>query len=180
MLLLELFWSFFQVGLFSFGGGLATMPLIQDQVVNIHPWMSLSEFTDLISISQMTPGPIAVNSASFVGMRIAGIPGAIVATFACILPACIIVGILAWLYYRYRSLDVAQGILAAVRPAVVALIASAGLVILVHAVWGSGAISWANTDFIAVGLFAGSLFVLRKWRPSPVVVMLGEIGRAHV
>ena len=94
-LYLQLFWSFFQVGLFSFGGGLATMPLIQDQVVNIHHWLTLPEFTDLITISQMTPGPIAVNSASFVGMRIAGIPGSLIATFACILPACIIVGILA-------------------------------------------------------------------------------------
>jgi chromate transporter len=173
MLYLDLFWSFFQVGLFSFGGGLATMPLIQDQVVNIHPWMSLSEFTDLISISQMTPGPIAVNSASFVGMRIAGIPGALVATFACILPACIIVGILAWLYYHYRSLDVAQGILTSVRPAVVALIASAGLVILVNAVWGTGAITLENTDFIALGIFAASLVVLIKWNPSPIYVMLG-------
>ena len=87
-LYLQLFWSFFQVGLFSFGGGLATMPLIQDQVVNIHHWLTLPEFTDLITISQMTPGPIAVNSASFVGMRIAGIPGSLIATFACILPAC--------------------------------------------------------------------------------------------
>lgn len=173
MMLLELFWSFFQVGLFSFGGGLATMPLIQDQVVNIHSWLSLSEFTDLITISQMTSGPIAVNSASFVGMRIAGLPGAIIATFACILPACIIVGILAWLYYKYRTLDTAQSILSTIRPAVVALIASAGLVILVHAVWTGNEVSLGTTDWIAAGLFAGSLIVLRKWKPNPIYVMLG-------
>ena len=67
------------------------MPLIQGQVVNTHEWLTMTEFTDLITISQMTPGPIAVNSATFVGMKIAGIPGAVVATLGCILPSCIIV-----------------------------------------------------------------------------------------
>ena len=70
MILLELFLSFLQVGLFSFGGGYAALPLIQNQVVTLHPWLSLSEFTDLVTISQMTPGPIAINSATFVGQKI--------------------------------------------------------------------------------------------------------------
>ena len=173
-LYLQLFWSFFQVGLFSFGGGLATMPLIQDQVVNIHHWLTLPEFTDLITISQMTPGPIAVNSASFVGMRIAGIPGSLIATFACILPACIIVGILAYLYYRFRTLDTTRGILASVRPAVVALIASAGLAILINAFWHNGQVSPRQTDLVAVGIFCAALIVLRRWKASPIQVMLGS------
>ena len=80
MIYLQLFLSFFQIGLFSFGGGYAAMPLIQGQAVQGHGWLSMSEFTDLITISQMTPGPIAVNSATFVGIKIAGIPGALVAT----------------------------------------------------------------------------------------------------
>ena len=91
MIYLQLFLSFLQIGLFSFGGGYAAMPLIQDQVVTRYGWLSMAEFTDLITISQMTPGPIAVNSATFVGIRIAGIPGALVATFGCILPSCILV-----------------------------------------------------------------------------------------
>lgn len=95
MIYLQLFWSFLQIGLFSFGGGYAAMPLIQGQVVTSHGWLTMSEFTDLITISQMTPGPIAVNSATFVGLKIAGIPGAVVATVGCILPSCIIVTILA-------------------------------------------------------------------------------------
>ena len=78
MIYLQLFLSFFQIGLLSFGGGYAAMPLIQGQVVQGHGWLSMSEFTDLITISQMTPGPIAVNSATFVGIKIAGIPGALV------------------------------------------------------------------------------------------------------
>ena len=80
MIYLQLFLSFLQVGMFSFGGGYAALPLIQGQVVKTHSWLSMSEFTDLITISQMTPGPIAVNSATFVGEKIAGIPGALCAT----------------------------------------------------------------------------------------------------
>ena len=76
MIYLQLFISFLQIGMFSFGGGYAAMPLIQGQVVTLHHWLSMEEFTDLITISQMTPGPIAVNSATFVGIKIAGIPGA--------------------------------------------------------------------------------------------------------
>ena len=95
MIYLQLFLSFLQIGMFSFGGGYAAMPLIQGQVVTTHGWLTMSEFTDLITISQITPGPIAVNSATFVGLKIAGIPGAVVATVGCILPSCIIVTILA-------------------------------------------------------------------------------------
>ena len=86
MIHLELFWSFFQIGLFSIGGGYAAMPLIQHQVVELHPWLTLEQFSDIITISQMTPGPIAINSATFVGMRIAGISGALVATAAVCCP----------------------------------------------------------------------------------------------
>ncbi len=100
MIYVQLFLSFLQIGMFSFGGGYAAMPLIQGQVVTGHGWLTMSEFTDLITISQMTPGPIAVNSATFVGLKIAGIPGAIVATAGCILPSCIIVTILAKLYLK--------------------------------------------------------------------------------
>ena len=81
MIYLQLFWSFLQIGLFSFGGGYAAMPLIQGQVVTSHGWLTMSEFTDLITISQMTPGPIAVNSATFVGLKIAGIPGAVAVSY---------------------------------------------------------------------------------------------------
>ena len=137
MIYFQLFLSFFQIGLLSFGGGYAAMPLIQGQVVQGHGWLSMSEFTDLITISQMTPGPIAVNSATFVGIKIAGIPGALVATFGCILPSCILVTLLAKLYLKYREMAMLQGILHSLRPAVVAMIGSAGISILVTAFWSS-------------------------------------------
>ena len=151
MIYLQLFFSFLQVGMFSFGGGYAAMPLIQGQVVTAHKWLSMSEFTDLITISQMTPGPIAVNSATFVGIKIAGIPGALVATFGCILPSCIIVTVIAKLYLKYRNMAMLQGVLNSLRPAVVAMIASAGISILITAFWGNAAaIALAGTKWSLV------------------------------
>ena len=155
MIYLQLFLSFLQIGLFSFGGGYAAMPLIQGQVVTAHGWLSMSEFTDLITISQMTPGPIAVNSATFVGIKIAGIPGALIATLGCILPSCIIVTVIAKLYLKYREMDMLQGVLNSLRPAVVAMIASAGISILITAFWGSSAsIALAGTKWSLVVIFA--------------------------
>lgn len=175
MIYLKLFWSFFQIGLFSIGGGYAAMPLIQNQVVDINHWLTTKEFIDLITISQMTPGPIAINSSTFVGVRIAGVGGAIISTIGCVLPSCIIVSLLAWLYFKYKELSVIQGILGGLRPAVVSLIASAGLSILIISFWGQKGFS-LNTkdiDFIAVGLFASALFLLRKFKLDPTYVMLG-------
>ena len=85
MIYLKLFSSFLQIGMFSFGGGYAAMPLIQEQVVTQHGWLTMTEFTDLITISQMTPGPIAINAATFVGSKIAGVIGSVEATSGYIL-----------------------------------------------------------------------------------------------
>ena len=173
MIYLQLFLSFLQIVRFSFGGGYAAMPLIQGQVVTLHGWLSMSEFTDLITISQMTPGPIAVNSATFVGLKIAGIPGAVVATAGCILPSCIIVTILARLYLKYRNLDLLQGVLRSLRPAVVAMIASAGILILKNAFWRSGeSISLTGTEWSMVVIFGICVLLLRKTKLNPIWVMV--------
>ena len=170
---LQLFFSFLQVGMFSFGGGYAAMPLIQGQVVTAHKWLSMSEFTDLITISQMTPGPIAVNSATFVGIKIAGIPGALVATFGCILPSCIIVTVIAKLYLKYRNMAMLQGVLNSLRPAVVAMIASAGISILITAFWGNAAaIALAGTKWSLVVIFVVCIVLLRKIKMNPIWVMV--------
>lgn len=173
MIYLELFLSFLQIGLFSFGGGYAAMPLIQRQVVDAHGWLSMREFTDLITISQMTPGPVAINSATFVGIKIAGVPGALVATAGCILPSCIIVTVIARLYLRYRSMNMLQGVLNSLRPAVVAMIATAGISVLVSAFWGNDAvISLAGTNWSLVCIFLVSLILLQKFKWNPIVVMM--------
>mgnify|MGYP000568560337 CR=1 FL=1 len=124
MIYLQLFLSYLKIGFFGFGGGYAMLSLIQHEVVISHQWISNSELTDIIAISQMTPGPIAVNSATFVGIKIAGVPGALAATFGCILPSCILVTLLAKLYLKYREMAMLQGILRSLRPAVVAMIGS--------------------------------------------------------
>ncbi len=174
MIYLQLFFSFLQIGCFSFGGGYAAMPLIQEQVVIRHPWLTMDTFTNLITIAEMTPGPIAVNSATFVGMQIAGPAGAAVATLGCILPSCIFVTILAHIYTKYRNLSILQGTLASLRPAVVAMIAKAGISILVSAFFISGVLSLAREDIslrMAV-YFAAALVLLRKFKLNPILVMV--------
>jgi chromate transporter len=175
MIYLKLFWSFFQIGLFSFGGGYAAMPLIRNQIVNTHGWLDMNSFSDIITISQMTPGPIAVNSATFVGIQLSGVLGAVVATAGCVLPSTIIAIILVKLYYKYREMSVMKGIMNGLRPAVVAMIASAGLSILTLSIWqGEGfSFSLENVDFIAVGIFLISLAVLRIFKPNQIIVMIG-------
>ena len=131
MIYLQLFLSFFQIGLFTIGGGYASLPLIKNEVVTNQGWLTMREYTDIITISQITPGPIAINSATFVGTKVGGLLGAIVATLGTVTPSIFIALILAWAYYKYRDIKVVQGILGGLRPAVVALIAAAGLSLFV-------------------------------------------------
>ena len=176
MIYLQLFVSFFQVGLFAFGGGYAALPLIQDQVINNNAWLSMDEFTHLVTISQMTPGPIALNAATFVGTKMGGIPGGLIATAGCVAPSCIIVTILAILYLKYKNASGLKSILATLRPATVALIGSAGVSILVTAFWGSDAvltaIDFARTNWLMIALFAVSVVLLRKTKLGAVPVMI--------
>lgn len=172
MIFLKLFLSFLQVGAFSVGGGYAAMPFIQSEVVDRYGWLTIGEFTDLITIAEMTPGPIAVNSATFVGIRIAGIPGALVATLGCILPSCVIVSLVAYVFYRYKNMSAMQDVLSGLRPAVVALIAAAGLTILQMVALGGKTASLANVNWLGLGIFAGAFVILRKWKWNPILVMV--------
>lgn len=173
MIYIQLFLSFLQIGAFSFGGGYAAMPLIQSQIVDLHHWLDFKEFTDLITISQMTPGPIAINSATFVGTKIAGIPGAIAATLGCILPSCILVTIIAYFYLKYRHMRFLQNILNYLRPAVVALIATAGVTIMISALFGSEAIIiLKNFSIHQLIIFLFCVFMLWHKKSNPIFVMI--------
>ncbi|MGI5989094.1 MAG: chromate transporter [Lachnospiraceae bacterium] len=174
MIYLQLFLAFLHIGAFSFGGGYAAMPLIQEQVIDKYHWLTIEDFTDLVTISQMTPGPIAVNAATFVGAQIAGIPGSIVATAGVVLPSCIFVSVLAWLYVRYRNLTIMQGVLTSLRPAVTSMIFAAGLLILIPALFPEG-IAAAASDFQVRQLiyFIAALVCLRKFKIGPIKVMVG-------
>ena len=172
MIYLQLFLSFLQIGALSFGGGYASMPLIEAQIVTGHGWLTMTEFSDLVTIAEMTPGPIAVNAATFVGTKVAGVLGALVATAGCILPACVLVTLIARLYLKYRNLTVLQSVLGSLRPAVVAMIASAGLTILMNAFWGSRTVVLTNTNYVMVAIFVLSFVLLRKTKLSPIAVMV--------
>lgn len=171
-MLLNLFISFFKVGLFSFGGGYAALPLIQEEVVNKNAWLGISEFNNLITISQMTPGPIAINSASFVGTRVCGLSGAIVASLGCVMPSFIIVGTISYFYNKYRKLDTMQSVLGFLRPAVVSMILAAGIDILKTAFFDIKKMSFENLDISMVLLFVFILVAIRKTKIDPIFLMI--------
>lgn len=150
------------------------MPLIQEQVVIQNHWLTMNAFADLVTIAEMTPGPIAVNAATFVGTQTAGVPGAIAATLGCILPSCVFVTILAGIYTKYRNLSLLQGTLTSLRPAVVAMIAKAGLTILVSAFFVNGMIAFTanNVSFRMILYFIAALILLRKLKWNPILVMV--------
>lgn len=173
-MLIKLFISFLKIGLFSFGGGYAALPIIQEEVVDLNNWLSLSEFNDLITISQMTPGPIAINSATFVGTRLAGLPGALAATLGCVLPSAIIVGTISYFYKKYKNLDAMTNVLYFLRPAIVSMILIAGVQILRTAFFASDAIAFANLDYLMVGIFVLSLFTMFKFKIDPIKIMLAS------
>ena len=124
----------------------------------------MNELTDLITISQMTPGPIAINAATFVGLKIDSFYGAIVATLGCILPSCIIVSLIAYIYLKYQQMSIIQNILKYIRPAVVSLIA-------VSCFFGD-TVNFANLKFGSVAIFIVALVLLRKQKMNPITVMV--------
>lgn len=176
MLLLKLFFAFIQVGLFSVGGGYAAIPLIQEQIVEIYGLMTLEEFSDLITVAEMTPGPISINSATFVGMRLGGVPGVLICSIGCIIPSFFICLTLAHFYYKYRSVSGVQVVLGSLRPAVVAMIASAGASILMLGLFQAELqdVVLSNIRWVELGIFAVALFLLRKYKVNAIYIILGS------
>lgn len=174
MIYLELLWEFMQIGLLSFGGGYAVLPLIEQNIVQEKGWMTAQQFVDVLTISEMTPGPISVNAATFVGNQLLGVTGGIVATIGVAFPSFFIVLILAFLYKRYQNLSVVQNLLQALRPAIVALIAVAGMTILLTAFFGTGSLPIALKDFnwFSAGIFLLSLYLMYRRPTSPIRIML--------
>lgn len=173
-MLIKLFISFLKIGLFSFGGGYAALPLIQQEVVTQNAWLGQGEFNDLITISQMTPGPIALNSATFVGQRVAGFPGSLAATIGCILPSAIIVGALSYFYKKYKDLDLITEVLKFLRPAIVVMILIAGIDILKTALFDVNPVAMANLDFKMLGIFIIVFIIMQKKNYDPIKLMLAS------
>jgi chromate transporter len=136
MIYLELFWTFFVIGMFTIGGGYAMLSLIQNEVVTVHGWISDGAFTDIVAISQMTPGPIGINSATYIGYEVLAnsgasefmcILGSFTSTFAVVLPSFIIVLMLCKVYEKWKNHYMFQGIMAGLKPATIGLIGTAAL-----------------------------------------------------
>ena len=172
-MLLNLYFTFLQIGLFGIGGGLVSVSLIMQQVVTEYQWLTAVEFNDLIAIAESTPGPLVVNAATFVGMQLGGIPGAVISTFAAVLPGFLIALSLSLLYLRYRTLAPIQGAMDGLRPVIVALIFVGGFKVAKNALFADGLLALSGLDVFSAGLFIASFFILRKWKLNPVVVILG-------
>lgn len=170
MIYLQLFWVYFKIGLFGFGGGYAMLSLIQYEVVENHQWLTLAEFTDVVAISQMTPGPIGINSATYIGYVTTGnIFGAILTTFALCLPSFLLVVMISKLILKYSNNAYIKSLFGALRPAVVGLIASAALLLMNNANF---------TDWKSI-LFCVGSFILVYWiklHPIWVICIAGIMG----
>lgn len=170
--LIKLFLRFVQMGLFSIGGGYAIIPIIQEQVVESSHWISLREFTDIITISQMTPGPLVVNTASFVGIRIAGVPGAVLATVGSIIGGFVISIGLYHFFQKHRGLGRVANVLRGLRATSLGLIASAASTILLLALFGAPRFHLSSLNLPALIVFMIALVLLRKYKPSPILVII--------
>jgi len=177
-MLIDLFFVFVQLGLFGIGGGLVGVSLLMQEVVVERQWLTAVAFNDLIAIAESTPGPLVLNSATFVGMQLGGLPGAVVATLASIVPGFLIALSISLLYQRYRSLSQIQGAMDGLRPAVVALIFVGGLKVMKNALFEGGIIALGGMNWFNAVQFAISIFLLRKCKMNPVVVIVtgGLVG----
>lgn len=173
MILWELFVAFLEVGATAFGGGYAALPIIQNVIVERNQWLTMTEMTDIISLSQVTPGPIAINSATFVGIKLAGIPGAIVASVATVIPQAIILFALSAIIFSGRKLTLIDRALAGLRPGVVGLIASAALSIVISSLFAGNSV--LGLDLIAVAAFLIALLLRYKKLDVFTVVALGAL-----
>ncbi|NLC54794.1 MAG: chromate transporter [Erysipelothrix sp.] len=180
MELLSLFWVFFKIGLFTIGGGIASLPLIETIIVKQQGWISYDEFSHLVIISEMTPGPIGINASTFVGNKLAGFIGGVVATLGNVLPSIIIVILLAKVYFKYKNLKVVNSVLNGLKPTIVGLITSATVGIVLVALFNTRAfdLSQFEISYIKIALLLLYLFILRKFKPNPILIILlsGGLG----
>lgn len=177
---LKLFWTFFKIGLFGFGGGYGMLSLIQNEVVEKQQWISNSEFTDIVAVSQMTPGPIGINSATYVGYkaienagmsRTQAICGSLLASFSVMLPSFILMLLISAFFMRYKDHNSVQTVLKWLRPVVVGMLAAAVLLLLNEE--NLGGFRRDNLQlYVSVGLFVLAFLATYVWKIGPIKVIL--------
>lgn len=172
MLYLQLFYTFFKIGLFGFGGGYAMLSMIQGEVVTHYGWVSSQEFTDIVAISQMTPGPIGINAATYIGFTSTGsVWGSIVATFAVVLPSFILMLTISKFFLKYQKHPVVEAIFSGLRPAVVGLLASAALVLMNVENFGSP-ITDTYSFILSLIIFLVAFIGTKKYKINPILMII--------
>ena len=180
MLFLELFYTFLKIGLFSFGGGYGMLSVIQGEVVTRHAWLTASEFTDIVAISQMTPGPIGINSATYVGYtamlnatgnEALAVIGSLTASFAVMLPSIVLMLIVSRFFMKYNKNRNVEAVFKALRPAVVGLIASAALLLMTEENFGSPAETPLQFG-VSVALFVAAFVAMKFFKVSPILILI--------
>lgn len=186
VLFLLLFYTFFKIGLFGFGGGYAMLSMIQGEVVTKYQWLTTSQFTDIVAISQMTPGPIGINSATYVGYSAVvnagyspamGVLGSAMATFAVVLPSFILMFTITKILIKYRETDLVDTMFSLLRPTVVGLIAAAALILMTPENFSAPDINpWQFyiSVFLFVAAFVGTQFF--KINPIKIIIVCATAG----
>lgn len=178
MIYLQLFYAFFKIGLFGFGGGYAMLSLIQGEVVTQHKWLTPQEFTDIVAISQMTPGPIGINSATYVGyVATQSVWGSALATFALVLPSFILMILISKFFLKYQKHPIVEDIFSGLRPAIVGLLAAAALLLMDKDNFGSPTED-SYSFLISVALFVGVFIATYRFKLNPIlmIVLCGLVG----
>ena len=180
MIFIELLCSFLMIGLFSFGGGYGMLSVIQGEVVTRHAWLTASEFTDIVAVSQMTPGPIGINSATYVGYTAVfnatgsealAVLGSLVASLAVMLPSIVLMLIVSRFFMKYSKHKNVENVFRLLRPAVVGLIASAALLLMTEENFGSPT-ETPLQFWVSVALFVAAFVAMKFFKVSPILILL--------
>lgn len=175
MIYLQLLYSYLRIGFFGFGGGYAMLSLIQNEVVVQNQWMTNAEFTDIVAVSQMTPGPIAINSATYIGYTVAGFWGSVVATTAVCLPALTLMILITRFFLQLRDNRYVKGAIAGMKPVVVGMIGAAALLLM----FPKSADGASFIDGWSWALFAAAMVAsLKKVNPILLIVLGAVAGVA--
>ena len=175
MIILELFLAFFRIGLFTFGGGYAMIPLIKSEVIS-HGWAETEDIINFIAVSESTPGPFAINMATFIGSTTGGVPGAATATLGVVLPSFLVILLVSRVYDRFKKSRVVKGAMQGLRPAVVGMILSA-LISLGFEVFSSGENAGIMPSVISVLIFSVMIILaLKKKSPILIILISGAVG----
>lgn len=181
MIFLELFWTFFLIGAFTFGGGYAMLPLIQSEVA-AKGWLEAEALVNFVAVSESTPGPFAVNMATYVGAETAGVPGAVCATLGVVLPSFIIILIVAKCFEKFRESTVVKGCMVGLKAAVVGMIATAVISVAKTVFFPEGISAGIFTQpgiYISAGIFVLVLVLaFKKLHPIVLICLSAALGIA--